>query len=100
MAVVTIWQERIALGTAGNEKPQLRVAMRVCARGGLMSGSDFVAAYRLNAAKCVEIAHRSVDSENKLVLLEMARAWLALAEQAIKNSESVLVYETPTPSSA
>jgi hypothetical protein len=25
----------------------------------------------------------------------MAQAWLALVEQAIKNSETVLVYETP-----
>jgi hypothetical protein len=27
----------------------------------------------------------------------MAKSWLALAEQAVKNSETVLVYETPTP---
>jgi hypothetical protein len=33
--------------------------------------------------------------ESKLVLLDMAQAWLALVEQAIKNSETVLVYETP-----
>jgi hypothetical protein len=60
-----------------------------------MSGSDLVAAYRLHAAKCVDIAHQSSDHESKLALLNMAQAWLTLAEQAIKNSEAVLVYEKP-----
>jgi hypothetical protein len=27
----------------------------------------------------------------------MAQSWLALAEQAVKNSETALVYETPIP---
>jgi hypothetical protein len=60
-----------------------------------MSSGDVVAAYRLNAAKCIEMAHRAADLESKLVLLDIAQAWLALVEQAIKNSETVLVYETP-----
>jgi hypothetical protein len=60
-----------------------------------MSGSDFTAAYRLHAAHCLDLAHRASDSENRLLFLAMARAWLKLAEQAIKNSETVLVYETP-----
>jgi hypothetical protein len=59
-----------------------------------MSASD-LAAYRLNATKCVEVAQRSSDPETKLALIDMARAWLTLAEQAVKNSETVLVYETP-----
>jgi hypothetical protein len=63
-----------------------------------MSGSsDLEAAYRLHAAHCLEFAHRASDSENRLLFLAMARAWLKLAEQAIKNSETVLVYETPVP---
>jgi hypothetical protein len=37
-------------------------------------------------------------AENRLLFLAMARAWLKLAEQAIKNSRTVLVYETPVPS--
>lgn len=61
-----------------------------------MSGEQAAAAYRLNAATCVEIAQRSSELETKLALLKMAQSWLALAEQAIKNSETVLVYETPT----
>jgi hypothetical protein len=55
-----------------------------------MYGSDFAAAYRLNATKCVEIAHKSADSAMRLTLLEMAQAWLKLAEQAVKNSETIL----------
>jgi hypothetical protein len=27
----------------------------------------------------------------------MAQSWLKLAEQAVKNSETTLVYETPLP---
>ena len=30
-------------------------------------------------------------------LIEMANTWLKLAEQHVKNSETTLVYETPTP---
>jgi hypothetical protein len=63
-----------------------------------MSGSDLAAAYRLHAAHCVDLAHRASDGENRLLFLAMAQAWQKLAEQAIKNSETVLVYETPVPS--
>jgi hypothetical protein len=56
-----------------------------------------VGAYQLRAAQCVRLAHAATDPEAKLTLLDMAQAWLALAEQAVKNSETVLVYETPTP---
>jgi len=51
----------------------------------------------LHAANCVEIAHRVSDAEGKLALLDMAQAWLVLTEQVLKNSEIVLVYETPRP---
>jgi len=37
------------------------------------------------------------DSEAKLALLDMARAWRVLANQNDKNSQSTLVYETPEP---
>ena len=60
-----------------------------------MAGSELVAAYRLHSAQCTQIARRSQDPEIKLALLTLAQSWLALAEQAIKNSETVLVYETP-----
>jgi len=62
-----------------------------------MGARELVAAYRLHSAQCTEIAQRSRDPEIKLTLLTMAQAWLTLADQAIKNSETVLVYETPIP---
>jgi hypothetical protein len=60
-----------------------------------MPGSEVAAAaYRLHAAMCTEIAERTSDLKNRLVLLKMAAAWLTLAEQAEKNSQ---VYKTPEP---
>ena len=60
-----------------------------------MPGSEVVAAtYRLHAVMCTEIAERSSDFKNRIVLLKMAAAWLTLAEQAEKNSQ---VYKTPEP---
>jgi hypothetical protein len=38
--------------------------------------------------------------KTKLLLLDMATAWLALAEQSLKNNQTTLVYETPTPDPA
>jgi hypothetical protein len=69
--------------------PSRGVKTRVGAR---MPGSETVAAYRLHAAMCTEIAERTLDLKNRLLLLKMAAAWLKLAEQAEKNSR---VYETP-----
>jgi hypothetical protein len=62
-----------------------------------LSADEIVARYRLHAAHCVELAERISDAEGRLALLAMAKSWLALAEQAVKNSETVLVYETPMP---
>jgi hypothetical protein len=60
-----------------------------------MPRSEVVAAaYRLHAAMCIEIAERTSDLKNRLVLLKMAAAWLTLAEQAKKNSR---VYKIPEP---
>jgi len=60
-----------------------------------MPRSEVVAAaYRLQAAMCIEIAERTSDLKNRLVLLKMAAAWLTLAEQAEKNSR---VYKIPEP---
>ena len=62
-----------------------------------MSANEFAASYRLHAAHCVDLASRISDAEGRLTLLAMAQSWLALAEQAEKNGETVLVYETPMP---
>src|SRR4051812_44391390 len=40
------------------------------------------------------------DAKQRLMLLEMARAWTRLAEQRKKNLQSDLVYETPDQRSA
>jgi len=61
-----------------------------------MSASEQAALYRLHAAKCIELAQTSTDSQSKLSLLEIARSWRMLADQVDKNSEigTTLVYET------
>ena len=52
--------------------------------------------YRLNAEKCLTLAQTFNDQQSKRTLIEMANTWLKLAEQHLKNSETTLVYETPT----
>jgi hypothetical protein len=61
------------------------------------SPSVLIASYRLNAATCIEIA-RDLEPDRKLALLNIAQAWLNLAEQIAKNLDTVLVYETPVSS--
>jgi hypothetical protein len=53
---------------------------------------------RLLAGQCgvSMLAQGTHDTANKLSLLDLARAWLAIAEQGEKNRNSpTLVYETP-----
>jgi len=59
-----------------------------------MSANEFVTLYCLRAAHCTEIAQRTSNTESRLALLAMAQSWRALAEQAVKNSETVLVHES------
>ena len=44
----------------------------------------------MNAEKCLELAQRFNDQERKRIMLGMANAWLKLAEQHLRNSETVL----------
>lgn len=60
-----------------------------------MTAADIAARYRVYAAHCVESAKATSEFTSKLVLLEMARAWLDLADQAEKNGENRHLYETP-----
>jgi hypothetical protein len=62
-----------------------------------MAASEAAAVYRLYASRCVEIAQDTASPERRAALLAIAQAWLGLADQAEKNSDVVLVYETPTP---
>ena len=72
----------------------------VCA-GMAMAARERPATYRLHAAHCMEIAARTADTENKLMLLNMARAWLLLAEKAEKSSkttqETLAEVHAPSP---
>jgi hypothetical protein len=51
--------------------------------------------YRRRGAGCVLMAEDTPNSAHRLALMEMAQAWLHLAEQAEKNGRTDLVYETP-----
>jgi hypothetical protein len=62
-----------------------------------MSRDGQAEVYRVHAAQCIQLAQKTDDSEAKLGLLDMARAWLDLANQNDKNSQTTLVYETPEP---
>jgi hypothetical protein len=51
--------------------------------------------YRLNAVNCLTVGQQTTDLGTKAKLLAMARAWFALANQADRNCQTDLVYETP-----
>ena len=56
-----------------------------------MSGEE----YRRYAAECLQAAELVQDQASRGKLVDMAAAWLRLAEQAEKNSQTVIVYEAP-----
>jgi hypothetical protein len=66
------------------ENPSINV------RGWVMAGSELVVAYRLNAASCVELAKGFPEPDKKLVLLDMANAWLRLADITEKFDDALL----------
>jgi hypothetical protein len=75
-------------------------AAGVCVKNigsGRMAHTGQFEVYRRRAAQCTELAQNATDSHAKLVLLDTAQAWISLAEQADKNSQTVLVYATPQP---
>jgi hypothetical protein len=62
---------------------------------------DNVKEYRRLAAQCVHMAARGADPQLKAIWIDMADAWLKLAELAEKNSRADLVNEmSPHPASA
>jgi hypothetical protein len=56
-------------------------------------------AYRERAAECFRLARTVNDPQQRAVLLEMARAWLRLFDQAEKNAQTDLSYEPPSQES-
>jgi hypothetical protein len=61
-----------------------------------MEGDERLERYRRNAEKCLELAQTFNDQDRKRIMVGMANAWLTLAEQHLRNSESALLYETLT----
>jgi hypothetical protein len=55
--------------------------------------NDKIDQYRSHAAKCISVAQNTPDIRSKLTLLEMARGWLLLADQGLKNSRTSVVHE-------
>jgi hypothetical protein len=51
--------------------------------------------YRRYALECLALANRTDAPLSNVALLDMARFWARLAEQAEKNSHLDLVYESP-----
>jgi hypothetical protein len=51
--------------------------------------------YRRHAVECLRIAEGVPDPTNRMLLIDMAQSWLALAQQAEKNLPSDPVHATP-----
>jgi hypothetical protein len=62
-----------------------------------MQGAAFVERYRSYAARCIKISQNIADPSGKLVLLEMAQAWLNLAEQVAESAGTPSGSETAFP---
>lgn len=62
-----------------------------------MADTEVVAAYRLNAANCVEMARGTARFDDRIALLEMARAWLRLAQITEKVGEALPVARQQPP---
>jgi hypothetical protein len=61
-----------------------------------MTPAELAAQYRDLAANCVLLAQSQQRDTEKLALIDMANAWVALAEHAERNGSVFAAYETPT----
>jgi hypothetical protein len=59
-----------------------------------MTPAQLVGLYRDRAAKCLLVARTQTSAAERMVLLDMAQAWIALAKQAEKNESLSVIYET------
>jgi hypothetical protein len=55
-----------------------------------MPGTDDANEYRRCALECVEMANVMDNPAHRLVLLQMAQAWMRLAENADKQSSGLI----------
>jgi hypothetical protein len=53
--------------------------------------------YRQYALECLRLASDTHESSTKAVLIDMAQAWIRLAEQAQRNLRLDLADEAPAP---
>lgn len=60
-----------------------------------MTPAELALRYRDYAATCMLLAENRQSANEKLALIDMTRAWIALAEMAEKNESLFVVYETP-----
>jgi hypothetical protein len=51
--------------------------------------------YKRRVAECLLLAAEQTDPHRKAAMLEMARVWSRLADQAVKNNQNDITYETP-----
>jgi hypothetical protein len=51
--------------------------------------------YRERAVECLRLANEASNPTQRASLIEMAFAWLRLHDQAVKNRQADLTYETP-----
>ena len=65
-----------------------------------MAGTQLTEGYRLNAANCFELAKGFADAERKLALLDMAAAWLRLADITEQFGEALVIDKRQTKSVA
>jgi hypothetical protein len=61
-----------------------------------MAGTQLTAGYRLNAANCFDLAKEFADPERKLALLDMAAAWLTLADITEEFGETLVIDKPQT----
>ena len=55
-----------------------------------MSRTDLIASYVRNAASCLDIALRTTDEDNRATVLNLAEAWLILADTLKKRRTAAL----------
>ena len=60
-----------------------------------MTPAELALRYREYAAMCMFLAENQQSANEKLALIDMTRAWIALAEMAAKNESLFVVDETP-----
>jgi hypothetical protein len=53
--------------------------------------------YRDNAAESLRLANEATNPSMRISLLRIAESWLRLYDQAEKNAQVNLTYETPSP---